>query len=114
MLQTERALTAWETGQKILPDGQAGWFSEDNWGDFFEYRDGAQHQVARTSQYARTIENFTISKWRHVIDEAFALHSKLQLSVRRKKTDSYSKMNGEAAGGTEKIVRAPEREMVSN
>lgn len=82
--QAERAVCAWITGKKMIPDGQAGWFSEDNWGDSIVYKDGRKVKKKKTSRYLRTIDTFTDVDWKIIIQEAKELRDSLNIPAKRK------------------------------
>ena len=88
MAKTIYIVRQWTTGERIKPEGQAGWFSADNYGDFYTIAEDDEDTtilVDRASRFVPTIESFSVQKWRDIFNRARQVHKDTDTELKRKR-----------------------------
>ncbi len=86
--QVERAFKAHVTGEKVLPTGQAAWFSVDNWDNTYKYTGGHKVKSPKALKFSKTIQAFTVQDWEIILADAYALRIGFKMEGKKKKAVS--------------------------
>ncbi|OCH85298.1 hypothetical protein OBBRIDRAFT_839067 [Obba rivulosa] len=70
VLVVERALNVWRSGMLVIPPKSAGHFSEQNWGDHVEHRDGRAVMNRKTSKFIPVVDKLREADWGKILSGA--------------------------------------------
>jgi hypothetical protein len=113
--QVKRALIYWKSGKKNIPSGPPGFFSQTNWGDRFERRDGRDIPIKTTSNLVKIVKKLNTVQWTKILDAASALtkHRKSTASTTVINVEESSDSDFELEDGDEDLIEAEAPEDVS-
>ncbi|CDO74227.1 hypothetical protein BN946_scf184721.g6 [Trametes cinnabarina] len=96
-LGVQHALTHYSTGTWSPPEGRAGFFSEDNYGDTYNFEDGVEVKDRRLTRVFKVVENLSDEEWTAIYTAAYAIVKRRKVMKGRRGKNSRGVGGGDAA-----------------
>ncbi|CDO78172.1 hypothetical protein BN946_scf184918.g3 [Trametes cinnabarina] len=92
VLGVRHALTHYTTGRWEPPDGRPGYFSEDNYGDTFTFKDGKYVLDERMTRILKVVKDLSDAEWTEIYTSAYNIVKRRATPKGRRRGKSSKQM----------------------